>query len=224
MAYCLYLDGVLFPITPEKITVKITGKSETVTLINEGEASILKSPGLSAVEFKLCLPNQQYPVAVYPEGYKPAVYYLEKLESLKLGKKPFPYVLTRTDPANKKLFDTNMTVSLEEYTITEQADDGFDVTVEVKLQQYKEFVTKTCSLDLAALVPRASIQTPRAPSSNAPSAGTHTVKEHESLWVISKKYYGNGASWQTIYNANKSVIGGNPNLIYPGQVLTIPPV
>jgi len=25
-----------------------------------------------------------------------------------------------------------------------------------------------------------------------------------------------------IYNANKSVIGGNPNLIYPGQVLTIP--
>lgn len=25
-----------------------------------------------------------------------------------------------------------------------------------------------------------------------------------------------------IYNANKGVIGGNPNLIYPGQVLTIP--
>ena len=223
MAYRLYLDGVLFPITPEKITVKITGKSETVTLINEGEASILKSPGLSDIEFKLRLPNQQYSVAVYPEGYKPAVYYLEKLESLKQGKKPFRYVLTRTDPTNKKLFDTNMTVSLEEYTITEQADDGFDVTVEVKLKQYKEFVTKTCSIDIAALVPRASMQTPRAASSNAPSASTYTVQKHDSLWVIAKMFYGNGASWPIIYNANKSVIGGNPNLIYPGQVLTIPP-
>ena len=39
---------------------------------------------------------------------------------------------------------------------------------------------------------------------------------------IAKKYYGNGAQYTKIYNANKGVIGGNPNLIYPGQVLTIP--
>ena len=31
-----------------------------------------------------------------------------------------------------------------------------------------------------------------------------------------------GAKYTVIYNANRGVIGGNPNLIYPGQVLTIP--
>ena len=37
MAYRLYMDGILFPVTPSKITMKINGKNETVTLINEGE-------------------------------------------------------------------------------------------------------------------------------------------------------------------------------------------
>ena len=35
MAYRLYMDGILFPVTPSKITMKINGKNETVTLINE---------------------------------------------------------------------------------------------------------------------------------------------------------------------------------------------
>lgn len=37
-----------------------------------------------------------------------------------------------------------------------------------------------------------------------------------------KKFYGSGAKYTVIYNANKGVIGSNPNLIYPGQVYTIP--
>ena len=45
VAYRLYMDGILFPVTPSKITMKINGKNETVTLINEGEANILKRPG-----------------------------------------------------------------------------------------------------------------------------------------------------------------------------------
>lgn len=52
-----------------------------------------------------------------------------------------------------------------------------------------------------------------------PSGGTYTVQQGDSLSSIASKY---GTSWQAIYNANKAVIGSNPNLIKPGQVLTIP--
>ena len=38
------------------------------------------------------------------------------------------------------------------------------------------------------------------------------------LISIGKKY---GISWQTLYANNKNVIGSNPNLIIPGQVLNI---
>lgn len=53
-------------------------------------------------------------------------------------------------------------------------------------------------------------------------SGTYTVVKGDCLWNIAKKFYGNGADYTKIYNANVGVIGSNPNLIYPGQVLTIP--
>ena len=54
-----------------------------------------------------------------------------------------------------------------------------------------------------------------------PKTKSYTVKKGDCLWNIAKKYYGNGAQYTKIYNANKGKIK-NPNLIYPGQVLTIP--
>ena len=51
---------------------------------------------------------------------------------------------------------------------------------------------------------------------------TYTVKKGDTLWAIAKRFLGSGSRWKEIYNANKSVIGKDPNLIYPGQVLRIP--
>ena len=56
----------------------------------------------------------------------------------------------------------------------------------------------------------------------ASAAMTYTVVSGDSLWAIAVKLLGNGARWPEIYEANKAVVGPNPNLIHPGQVLTIP--
>lgn len=48
---------------------------------------------------------------------------------------------------------------------------------------------------------------------------TYTVKSGDSLSKIAAKY---GITWQQLYEANKAVIGDNPNLIYAGQTYTIP--
>lgn len=225
MPYRLFLDGTILPVMPEKVTVKINGNNEKVTLINEGEANILKSPGLTDVEFEAVLPNVKYPFAVYPDGFRPAKFYLDKLDRLQTEKKPFQYVVTRTDPAGNMVFDSNILVSLEKYTITEDASDGPDVTVKIELKQYREFKTKTCTIDISLPKPKAVIQSSRPTSANAPSAGgssSYAVVRGDSLWKIAKQYYGDGGKWKTIYDKNKSVIGRNPNLIYPGQVFTIP--
>lgn len=49
----------------------------------------------------------------------------------------------------------------------------------------------------------------------------HTVKKGDSLWNISKAYYGSGSQFNKIYNANKDKLK-SPDKIYPGQVLLIP--
>ena len=60
------------------------------------------------------------------------------------------------------------------------------------------------------------------PEPAAASAKTSTVKSGDCLWNIAKKYLGSGADYSKIYELNKGTIGSNPNLIYPGQVLTLP--
>lgn len=70
-------------------------------------------------------------------------------------------------------------------------------------------------------------------SSNA----TYTVVKGDCLWNIAKRFYGNGAQYMTIYNANADVIESTAKMhgkansykdstkgwqIWPGEVLTIP--
>jgi len=49
---------------------------------------------------------------------------------------------------------------------------------------------------------------------------TYTVKSGDSLSAIANEYA--GVTWQQIYDANRSVIGSDPNLIQSGMVLVIP--
>jgi LysM repeat protein len=55
----------------------------------------------------------------------------------------------------------------------------------------------------------------------APSARSYTVQAGDTLYGIAKRYYGHGRYWHGLYRANQSEIS-DPNLIYAGQVLTIP--
>jgi nucleoid-associated protein YgaU len=59
-----------------------------------------------------------------------------------------------------------------------------------------------------------------APAKAAPKK--YTVTQGDSLWKIAKHAYGDGNQWQKIYQANREVIGSNPDRIKPGQVLVIP--
>jgi nucleoid-associated protein YgaU len=54
--------------------------------------------------------------------------------------------------------------------------------------------------------------------------GSYTVQAGDTLWGIAVKFYGkgNGMKYTTIHEANKDVIGPDPDKIFAGQVLTIP--
>jgi nucleoid-associated protein YgaU len=51
---------------------------------------------------------------------------------------------------------------------------------------------------------------------------TYTVRPGDSLSKIAKSLLGDAKKWRVLYEANKDVVGSNPDLIHPGQVLKIP--
>ncbi|HEY9426284.1 MAG TPA: LysM peptidoglycan-binding domain-containing protein [Gemmatimonadaceae bacterium] len=59
-------------------------------------------------------------------------------------------------------------------------------------------------------------------ASSAAPQQTYTVVSGDSLSKISRRLYGDATKWKRIYEANTDQIK-NPDLIYPGQVLKIPP-
>jgi nucleoid-associated protein YgaU len=56
-----------------------------------------------------------------------------------------------------------------------------------------------------------------------PEKQFYTVKKGDYLSKIAKDVYGNANKYNIIFEANKPMLK-NPDLIYPGQVLVIPPL
>lgn len=56
-----------------------------------------------------------------------------------------------------------------------------------------------------------------------PEAQFHTVVSGDTLGKIAKNFYGDAMKYPHIFEANKPMLV-DPNLIYPGQVLRIPPL
>ena len=71
--------------------------------------------------------------------------------------------------------------------------------------------------------PNASQQQAGAPQAGPASGGeTYTVKSGDTLSKIAKHFYGDANAYMDIFNANQDKLN-DPNKIFPGQQLVIPP-
>lgn len=67
-----------------------------------------------------------------------------------------------------------------------------------------------------AQVAQAPIGAPQLGGQTVPTIAQHTVQRGDTLWDLA-----GGAGWVELYERNRGVIGDNPDLIYPGQVLDL---
>lgn len=245
MAYFMYIQTVCFPITPGKMTLKIANKNKTVTLINEGEVNLIKTPGLTDIQIdELILPAiQQYPFANYlNDKFKGPHYYLGKLEAWKKKKKPVQFKLTRTTPDGKDLlWDTNFDVTIEDYEIIEDADNqGMDVKIKLSMKEYRTWGAKKLKKKKNKKdTSRFSVSVGFASGTSArvrntkEVAKTYTVKQYDTLMNIAKKQLNDGSRWKEIYTLNKKTIestakkhgkksSSNGYWIYAGTKLKLP--
>ena len=100
--------------------------------------------------------------------------------------------------------------------------DGASATVSVfgvaPDQQTREKIVLCCG-NVSGV---AAVKDMMSVDQSAPEAQYYTVVSGDTLSKISRQYYGDPNKYPKIFEANKPMLS-DPNKIYPGQVLRIPP-
>lgn len=213
MAYKMYMGMLLLPVTPAKLETRINNSNQTIKLINDGEVNILKAAGLTDIHFTALIPAQHYPFARYANGFQGAKVFLDYFEQLKKAEKSFQFIVSRCLPKGELLFDTNLSVSLEEYKIVEDVQNAFDLEVEISLKQYRAYATKTITI---------TVPSPTAPVIQV-TTRPETVTPDPPKKDTGKKY----TSVKLTVGRGGSLDGGNCALskytAKPGEAVTVLP-
>jgi nucleoid-associated protein YgaU len=170
-----------------------------------------------------------------------------------LERTPTKLVITRPNPFSKEstgvggtaadFESTVLDVSLEGYTIEEDAENAYDITVSVKFKEYIAYGT----VKQTVVINENQNDNGGSNTSNNNNNNTsvevetkpvtknqsYTIVKGDTLGKISKKFYGVSSKWEMIYEANKTVIEADAkkhgrsssskgNYIYPGTKLVIP--
>lgn len=98
-------------------------------------------------------------------------------------------------------------------------DDHVYVSGETESQEIREKVILTLGniKGVAHVTDNMTVVTPE------PEAVFYEVKSGDTLSKIAKAHYGNANKYPVIFEANKPMLK-SPDLIYPGQMLRIPPL
>lgn len=214
MSYEVRLAEVLLPITPSKIDISINGNNKTINLINEGEINILKQSGLKTISFEFLIPANKYSFAVYDSFFRSTEYYLERLSTFKDIFQPIRFTIIRRFNNGKIIFNTDMDVAIESYSIINDYQDGLDTRININLKEFKKIRTKELNETEKGLY-----VTNKRDQKSIENNRTHTVVKNDTLYGIAKTYYGDGSLYKNIAESNNIT---NPNFLKIGQVISIP--
>ncbi len=217
--YYFYMGTMQIPIPPKELVTTINGKNETMDLLGKGEVNIIKPAGLTDVAFKFLLPNSDYP---FNESMlfksKKAKYYIDELEKLKTAKTIFQFIVVRMKPNGQMLAMTNMKCTLENYTIEEDADNGFDSYANVSLKQWKPWGAKRIEVKTDKDgVAKVSVKQDR-PTDGKTVATQAKASKGKTLQQIIKKQLGNTDNLFQIAALNKIAV---PAALAVGQVIQL---
>lgn len=212
----VFLNGILLPVPPEKITESVKNQNRTMTTINGQEINLIRPAGLTEIVLsKVLLPNMPYDFmeASSDGGKLAASYYLRVLSEFKRSQQAITLTINGSrDGLCKDDKGASYMVTLEDFKVNQSVENGNDVEVDIKLKQYVEFGLGKVKLE------KTKKKTTASRTEKTTKEQTYTVQKGDTLWAIAKKFYGDGSLYPYLAKINNIA---NPNIIHTGQVLKI---
>lgn len=237
--YYMYLGSMQIPIPPPSLTTKIGSRNKTYELLETGEVNIIRSSKLTEISFRFMLPNTDYPFSQQKSGglggslltslmggsngLAPSL--ISSLKELKTSGDPTRFILVRMKQNGGFINMMNMQVTLEDYSIEDNAEEGYDLYANVTLKRYVEFGTKKLQVQTdASGAKTAKAVSPRSTVGHDSFVSTGTigkVSSGQTLAQFSKKMLGNAMYWPQLAKFNKIVI---PAVLKAGTSIKMPPL
>ena len=206
---------IQIPALPMEITCGADGRFATYEIMKKGQVNVPEGSNLETVEWEAMFPGADRQHEPWIRSWLDPMEYDEILTGWRENGTALKLVITETN--------INMDCHLASYRPTHSGGYG-DVTYSVILTEKKDITVTSASTKKTNST---SNRTTKSQSK------TYTVKSGDCLWNIAKSYYGKGAEWKKIYNANKDVIekeakrrgkssSNNGDRIWPGTTLSIP--
>lgn len=200
------------PVNPETLSIASPFGFEDVAVSRIGEFTVIGDRQLREFSFSSFFPRDYNATYCEYSGFPKPDAMVKLIEQFRDARKPIQFTVTGTS--------VNFSVTIRDFDYEpEKAGSPGDIYFNITLKEFRNVTIKK----IAPAKPKVNPKPSRPPAKPSPPK-TYTVKKGDCLWKIAAKpsIYGSGAQWRKIYNANKKVIGKNPNLIFPGQKLVIP--
>lgn len=207
---------LVLPVNPEEISFNRSAENEDIDILGQGKATRKGDVGLYEVNIESFFPGTESPFYTQIKPITCVNFINEIWQTENKNNKVGRFVTTGLD----KNIDIYFVIN--NFNWTYKAGEEADIYYELNLKQYKPYGVKLVKTTKNKELATTSKSRTNSTAVAKKKTYTYIVKKGDCLWNIAKKASGKGSNWKKLYNLNKKVIGNNPNLIYPGQKLTLP--
>lgn len=210
-------DGsrIHLPVNPERITCQTGNRIQTFDVIELGDISLPRGRVPTRFSFEGFFPGEARKNSLMVKSWRSPKDIVEQLTAWRDEGVRLRLLVTETTINHDVYFDGDGSFEYEF-----RGGHG-DCWYTIRFVEAREMVllTETEVRPATMMVTSSSAAGSSRPA--PPTPKTYTVKSGDTLWAIAKQTLGDGGRWREIYNNNADVIGKDPNLIRPGQVLQI---
>lgn len=205
------------PVNPEKISIQRIASNEDLDIIGLGKATRKGEPGLISFTIESFFPGQN---SNFYTGSRPksCVKFINEIwETENINNNVAKLTVTGIP------LPINMYFVIDSFEYDHRAGEEDDIYYTLKIKKYIPYGVKLVETEnVTNNTVRVSSTSIQENTPSIQSQKTYTVKSGDCLFNITKACTGKGSDWNALYQLNKEVIGANPSLIKPGQVLTLP--
>ncbi len=199
-----------FPVNPEEMTISRSKGYETINMLEYGEFDFTLGDKIKEITFS----------SFFPKDYDPSYCRYSNLPTPQAATNQLNRFLVSKSPAQLVITGTgvNVPVYVITYNTTFRGGEPDDIYFDLTFRTWRDAKVQS---------KKASSSSKKTGQSSArtdlkQTGKTYTVKTGDSLSKIAKLELGDSSKWNAIYKLNTKIIGGNPNMIKPGQKLVMP--